>query len=142
MKLNYFLFLFLLTGIFAFAQSPIGVWKTVDDETGKAKSHVQIYAQDGKLYGKVVKILNENKKGAVCSKCDDNRKGKPILGMVILEDLEKDGLTKWDDGEILDPNNGKIYDCYIELEEDDILKVRGYLGFSMLGRTQFWYRVK
>lgn len=133
--------LFLFIGVFTFAQSPVGIWKTIDDETGKAKSHVEIYEQKGKLYGKVIKILDPKKQNAVCSKCKKDKKNKPILGMVIVEGLEKDG-KKWDDGKILDPNKGKIYDVSMELESEDKLKVRGYVGFSLLGRTQYWYRVK
>lgn len=133
--------LFLFMGSMLFAQSPVGTWKTVDDETGKAKSHIEIYEQDGKLYGKVVKILTDNK-NAVCSECSDNRKNKPVLGMVVLEGVEKTKKNKWDDGKILDPNKGKIYDVSLELLNENKLKVRGYMGISMLGRTQYWYRVK
>ncbi|MDO5655826.1 MAG: DUF2147 domain-containing protein [Flavobacteriaceae bacterium] len=132
----------MLIGSAAFAQSPIGVWKTVDDETGQAKSHVEITEKNGKLYGKVIKILTPGKENAVCDKCSDQRKNKPILGMEILTGVKKDGKKKWDDGKILDPNKGKTYDVSIEVVEADKLKVRGYMGVSMLGRTQYWQRVK
>ena len=125
----------------AFAQSPVGVWKTIDDETNQAKSHVEIYEQDGKLYGKIVKIMDPAKQEAVCDKCDGDMKNQRIMGMVILRDLEKDGKY-YEDGTILDPNKGKEYSCYIELKGADKLKVRGYMGISALGRTQYWYRVK
>ena len=122
----------------------IGTWETIDDETGKAKSHVQIYkGSDGKLYGKIVKILDPNKQNAKCSECDDDdpRKNKPVMGMVIVKDLVKDG-DEYDDGTILDPNNGKVYDCKIWLDEDnsDKLYVRGYV--MMFFRTQTWNRIK
>ena len=140
---NYLIaFIFLISGSMMLAQSPIGLWKTIDDETGKAKSHVQIYEQNGALYGKVVKILTAGKENAVCSECDGTKKNKPINGMIILEDVKKVGKKKWDNGEILDPNKGKTYSVSLELENADKLKVRGYMGFSLLGRTQYWHRVK
>jgi uncharacterized protein (DUF2147 family) len=121
----------------------IGVWETIDDETNKAKSHVKVYkAKNGKIYGKVIKIIDPKKQDAVCSKCDDDdsRKDQKIMGMLILKHLVKDG-DEYDDGEILDPAKGKTYDCKIWLDEDDkdVLKVRGYIGF--LYRTQTWNRV-
>jgi|SRR5690606_28202310 len=123
-----------------FAQDVIGKWKTVDDETGEAKSIVEVYKQDGKIYGKVVEILNPDKKNATCKDCPGDAKGKPILNLVILKDLKKDG-KEYGGGTIMDPNNGKVYKCYIALEEPNKLKVRGYVGFSLLGRTQYWQRV-
>ena len=125
-----------------FAQSPIGIWKTIDDETGAEKSHVQIYEQNGNLYGKVIKILTPGKENAVCLNCSGSKKNKPINGMIILENVKKVNDKKWDNGEILDPNKGKTYKVSLELENPDKLKVRGYVGFSLLGRTQYWHRVK
>ncbi len=123
------------------AQDVIGKWKTIDDDTGEAKSIVEIYKQDGKIYGKVVDILNPDKKNATCEKCPGDAKDKPIQGLVILKDLKKDG-DEYSGGTIMDPNNGKVYKCYIALENPDKLKVRGYIGFSLLGRSQYWQRVK
>ena len=142
MKNLVFSFLFLFCGVFAFAQSPVGVWKTIDDETGKPKSHVEITEKNGKLYGKVVKILTPGKEKSVCDKCEGAKKNQPILGMEILSGVEKDGKNSWDDGKILDPNKGKTYDVSLELENANKLKVRGYMGVSLLGRTQYWERVK
>ncbi|MGI9525503.1 MAG: DUF2147 domain-containing protein [Weeksellaceae bacterium] len=141
MKNLLFTGLFLFLGSFLMGQSAVGTWKTVDDETGEAKSYIQVYEKGGELYGKVIEILTD-KKDAVCSSCKGKNKNKKIVGMVVLEGVEKDGENKWDDGKILDPNNGKIYDVSLELVEKNKLKVRGYIGFSMLGRTQYWYRVK
>ncbi|MBE99574.1 MULTISPECIES: DUF2147 domain-containing protein [Flavobacterium] len=130
-----------VAGIFsAAAQGVIGKWKTIDDETGEAKSIVEIYEQNGKIYGKVVEILNPAKKNAKCTKCEGSDKDKPILGLVIIRGLEKDG-DEYTDGDILDPNKGKLYSCTIKLEGKDKLNVRGYLGFSLLGRSQTWTRV-
>ncbi|MEM1326623.1 MAG: DUF2147 domain-containing protein [Bacteroidota bacterium] len=136
-----FLSLFLMVGFMSAQSSPVGVWKTIDDETGEAKSHVEIYQQGDKYYGKVVKILTD-KKDAVCSECDGKNKNKPVLGMVIVNDLEtyKD---YWRGGTILDPNSGSEYKLSIWYEEgrSDELKVRGK-HWTGLFRTQTWYLVK
>ena len=121
------------------AQTPIGKWDTYDDETGEKKSTVEIYKVGDKLYGKIVTIYDKSNANAKCSKCTGNKKDKAIMGMVIINDLEKDG-NEWEDGKILDPNNGKVYDCKVWVEDNDILKVRGYIGW--LYRTQTWKRLK
>ena len=133
-------FLLLTTGLHASAQSPLGTWKTIDDETGEAKSHVLIYEQDGLLYGKVTKLLVGDA-NALCEECTGTRHLQPILDMVILWKMEQDD-DEWEDGNILDPENGNTYSCKLWLDEDDsdILKVRGYLGIFY--RTQTWQRVK
>lgn len=123
------------------SQSVLGRWKTIDDETGQAKSIVEIYEKSGKVYGKVVEILRAEHKQDVCSKCEGAEKNKPILGMVIIDGLKKDE-SEYNGGTILDPQNGKKYKSYITLESTDKLKVRGYIGISIVGRTQYWYRVK
>ena len=138
-KKNYSVIFFLFT-ISAQSQSVIGKWKTIDDETQKPASYVEIYEEDGKFYGKVLEILKEDTKpDAVCEECTDDRKDQPIVGMQIIRGLKKKE-NQWTGGTILDPNNGKVYKCYLELEERDKLKLRGYVGFSLIGRTQYWYR--
>ena len=127
---------------FARAQStPVGVWKTIDDETGEAKSHVEIYKKDGAYYGKIVKLLQRSP-DAVCEKCDGEKKNQPILGMVIIQDLEPH-KDYWKKGSILDPESGNEYNCSIWFEEgeQDKLQVRGK-HWTGLYRTQTWYRVK
>lgn len=142
MKNYFFTFLFVaVAGIFSANAQITGKWKTIDDKTGDAKSVVEIYEQNGKIYGKVVEILNPAKKNAKCDKCDGADKGKPIEGLVIIKGLTKDG-DKYTNGDILDPNKGKLYSCTIKLDGKDKLDVRGYMGISMLGRTQVWHRVK
>jgi uncharacterized protein (DUF2147 family) len=123
------------------SQSVIGKWKTIDDETGEAKSVVEIYEKSGKIYGKVVEILRTNHKNDVCAKCEGSEKNKPILGMVIINGLKKDG-DEYNGGSILDPTTGKKYKCYITLESADKLKLRGYIGVAIMGRTQYWTRAK
>ncbi len=130
-----------IAGIFSVNAQVTGKWKTIDDETGQAKSIVEIYEQNGKIYGKVIEILNPAKKNAKCTKCKGDDKDKPIDGLVIIKGLTKDG-NEYTDGDILDPNKGKLYSCTIKLDGNDKLNVRGYVGFSLLGRTQVWQRVK
>ena len=127
--------------LISFSQEVIGKWKTIDDVTKKAKSIVEVYEENGKIYGKVFQILTVGEENKVCTECKGDLKGEPITGMVILKNLSKDG-SEWNGGTIFDPNNGKTYKCYITLESDEKLKVRGYIGFSLIGRTQYWYKVE
>ena len=129
-------FLFLIFTINA--QSIVGKWKTIDDETGKEKSIIEIFKRGDKYYGKIVDILEASKKNNLCKLCPDSRKDQPILGMEIIKGLEQDD-DEFEDGTILDPNNGKIYDCKIWLEDKNTLNVRGYVAFFF--RTQTWLRV-
>ena len=133
--------LFFTTIFYGQNQTVIGKWKTIDDETGKAKSIVEIYEKSGKIYGKVIEILEAEHKKKVCVNCSGEDKNKPILGMIIIKGLKKEG-NEYTGGKILDPKNGKLYKCFIALESNDKLKVRGFVGISLFGRTQYWYRVK
>lgn len=129
--------LILLLAFTSFA-GVIGTWQTIDDETGEVKSHVEIYqGSDQKLYGKIVQLIKPKKPDPVCTECSGELQGAPILNLVIINGLTlKDG--KYQGGTILDPKNGKEYDCEI-WEERGVLKVRGYLGFFY--RTQEWRRL-
>lgn len=122
------------------AQTVTGKWKTIDDETGKAKSIVEISEKNGKLYGKVIEILTD-KKDAKCDKCSGADKGKPIKGLTIIKGLSKDG-KEYSGGTITDPSSGKEYKCVVKLNGTEKLDVRGYVGIQALGRTQTWVRVK
>jgi uncharacterized protein (DUF2147 family) len=136
------IFSFVLITQLAMGQKQIvGIWKNLDDEDGKEKSHIEIYEKDGKLKAKVIKLL-PNATMKICSECKGALKNKPIEGMEIVWGLKKYTEKEYSDGEILNPKNGKIYSCNILLETPDKLKVRGFLGFSMIGKTQYWYRVK
>ena len=123
--------------------SPVGRWKTIDDETGKPKSVVQIeQAANGTLSGKVVEILQSNHgPNPTCDKCDGALKGKPIKGMTILWGLKPDGTAVWGGGSVLDPAKGKTYKAKITLTDSGKkLQMRGYVGIEALGRTQTWIR--
>ncbi len=123
--------------------SPVGRWQTIDDETGKPKSIVQIErAGNGTLSGKVIEILQSNKgPNPLCDKCDGAQKGKPIKGMTILWGLKPDGTAVWSGGSVLDPAKGKTYKAKITLTDGGKkLQMRGYIGIEALGRTQTWVR--
>ena len=135
----------LFTAHFTFAQSTFtGNWKTIDDETQKTKSLVQLYEVNGNLHGKILKVYYQpnEEQHTNCEKCPGDKKDQPIAGMEFLTGLKKDSDTKWSGGDIMDPKNGKVYSCKIELiENGQKLKVRGFIGFSLLGRTQIWERL-
>ena len=145
MKINKLLstFIFLMTCHVSAtdALSPVGLWKTIDDETKKEKSIVEIYEIEGKLHGKIIKIFKapEEDQNPKCDKCKGDMKDQPVIGLEILKKLKKSSDTTWNDGDITDPNNGKTYSCKIEMiESGNKLNVRGFIGFSLLGRTQVW----
>lgn len=131
-------FVLSLFSVMSFAQIE-GKWKTIDDETKQAKSIVEIYKKsDGKYYGKVSQLLIKPA-DPNCTSCKDDRKGKPILGLEIIRGLAKDG-DEFTGGTITDPKTGKTYKCTIT-KSGDKLNVRGYMGVSILGRTQVWHKV-
>lgn len=134
--LYFYLVISVLTLIPALGQSITGKWKTIDDETGKPRSIVDIYTKDGKVYGKIIKLFREPDEDPdpICEECTGHRKGKKVIGLEIISDMKPKG-DEYVDGEILDPENGKIYKCKLWIEEGN-LKVRGYLYF--LYRTQTW----
>ncbi|MDH5398214.1 MAG: DUF2147 domain-containing protein [Cyclobacteriaceae bacterium] len=139
-----FITLMLLAPIAGMGQdAALGKWVTIDDDTNEKKSVVEIYERDGKVYGKIIKLFRgpDEDPDPVCDDCDedDPRFMKKVIGMEILTDMVKEEDGDYEDGEILDPKNGKVYSCRIWIENED-LKVRGYWGF--LYRTQTWYKYK
>jgi uncharacterized protein (DUF2147 family) len=133
--------LFFASILAAQSQTVTGKWKTTDEETGKPKSVVEIYEKSGKIYGKIIEIFDVEKRNRLCTKCPKEDKNKPVLGMVIIKGLSKDG-DEYNSGQILDPVSGKLYKCFITVEGKEKLNVRGYVGISLLGRTQIWTRIK
>ena len=131
--------LLLILSINTFSQDIVGKWKTIDDKRGTVTSIVEIYKDHDVYYGNILMIFNEENKEK-CTTCQGKFHNKKLQGVEILRDLVKDEDT-YEDGNITDPENGKTYSCYVKLEKPNKLKVRGYLGFSLLGRTQYWYRV-
>lgn len=139
-------FVLATASLVAMAQNtPAGLWKTIDDDGKTEKSQVRIVNNNGVYSGKVEKITDPAKAAEVCSKCDDERKDKPIVGMTIIweikQDAEDPGL--WDGGQILDPAKGSSYKLRLKpIEGGKKLEVRGYIGSPMFGRTQTWVRVE
>jgi len=133
-----------LTGSLACAQtSPIGLWKTIDDDGKTEKSLVRIVEAGGALLGKIEKIFDPAKQDSKCDKCSDERKDKPVLGMTILRNVKQDADDKdlWTGGEILDPNNGKTYRTRLKpVDGGKRLEMRGYMGPFF--RTQVWHRIE
>jgi len=123
--------------------SPVGKWKTIDDKTKEVKSIVEITENNGLLEGKVLQVLkSDHGPHPVCAECSGERKGKPIEGMTIMWGLKKDG-DEWSGGQILDPAKGKIYKVTLKLENGGkTLDVHGYVGFSLIGRSQEWVRAE
>jgi uncharacterized protein (DUF2147 family) len=122
--------------------SPVGNWKTVDDATGKVNSKVVLWVEDGKLYGRIQELINPDPRDSDprCRRCTGAFKNKSLVGLQILWDLRKNG-DQWSGGQIVDPDNGKVYKCSIMVTEGGRkLKVRGFIGFSLLGRTEYWLR--
>ena len=140
-------FLFLLASFLFYvhlsAQSCLGYWITIDDESGLKKSIVELYKKDGKMFGKVVYIYQRGKDGphSLCDQCEGSLKNKPVMGMQIVKNLSWDG-SEWEEGTILDPDNGKVYDAKIWINSENYAKlnVRGYIGPFF--RTQTWLKTE
>lgn len=130
--------LFSLISFSATSQSIVGKWKTVDDNTGDARSVVEIYQKGDKYFGKVIKLIElpGSDPNPICVACPDDRKDQPVIGMNIIRDMEFDeGDNEYDNGDIIDPESGNIYDCKLWIENGNLM-VRGYLYFFY--RTQMW----
>ena len=136
-----FVLLFAFVGNINAQDTPVGTWKTIDDNTGEAKSHLEIYENGGKYFAKIVKLL-QKEPDAVCTGCKGNKKGKPLMGMVIVDNMAS-YKDYWKGGNIMDPESGKDYGCSMWFEDGkpDELKVRGK-HWTGLYRTQTWHRVK
>jgi len=140
-RLLFLSILFCSFSAFSQVSNIVGTWKTIDDETGEAKSIVRIYkGTDGKYYGKIEKLFKNP--DAKCVNCEDANKDKPILGMIIITDMKEKG-DKLDGGFILDPQKGKKYYVTITYEKDGKLKLRGSLDkLGIAGKTQYWVKEK
>jgi len=126
--------------------TPVGVWKTIDDASGKEKSLIRISDSGGVLTGRIEKLLDPaTPPDAVCKECTDERKDKPVVGMTIIRNVRPDDGDSgvWSGGDILDPNNGKVYKVRLKpVDGGAKLDVRGYIGAPLLGRTQTWIRAE
>ena len=132
----------LAASAWAQSESPVGDWQTIDDKTGAPRAVIAITAdRNGVLSGKVVKGLVPGEPlGRRCTACTDERKDQPIVGMTVLSGMHREG-DGWEGGQILDPDNGKVYRCKMHLEKGgSLLVVRGFIGISLIGRSQTWVR--
>lgn len=133
-----------LVAAMASAQTtPVGLWKTIDDDGKTEKSLVRITESGGVLTGTIEKVFDPAKQDAKCEKCADDRKDKPVLGLTILRNVKQDAGDKehWTGGEILDPNSGKTYKARLTpIEGGKKMEMRGYIAFFY--RTQVWQRVE
>ncbi len=121
-------------------QKAVGQWQVINSE-GKPWGKVETYLADGKLYGKVIELRPGRQPNDVCEKCSGELKGKPLMGLVIIRNFHADG-NDWVGGTVIDPENGKEYKGKIWSVGDDKLSMRGFIGISMLGRTENWVRLK
>jgi uncharacterized protein (DUF2147 family) len=121
-------------------RSPIGHWQTVSDVTGQPRSVVEVYEDNGRLFARVERVLVTEGVPSTCVKCRDDRKGQPLVGLVIMRNMRKAG-NDYRDGDILDPESGKVYRCRMTLDATgQRLTIRGYIGISLFGRSQVWHR--
>jgi uncharacterized protein (DUF2147 family) len=120
----------------------LGVWKTIDEKTNQPSSLIRLEERNGELIGTVIELIPTPGETLIthCRLCKSERKDKPIVGMVIMNGLKKEKTGHWSGGEILDPEEGDIYKVKIATEDGKTLRVRGYIGISLIGRTQVWVR--
>lgn len=120
--------------------SPVGLWKNIDDVSGKPKALIRVVEVNGELQGRIEKLYGPEP-NPFCNACEGDRKGKPIVGMLFMSGLKKTGDAEYGGGEILDPGNGKVYKSKLTLKDGgNKLDVRGYIGVPILGRSQVWLR--
>lgn len=142
-RLSLFIALAALAAPVLAQMTPVGLWKTIDDESKKEKSLVRIAEQNGVISGRIERLFNPETSDPVCTKCSDERKDRPLVGLTILRSVRAnaDEAGLWDGGDILDPKSGKLYKVRLRPTDGGrTLEVRGYVGFSLLGRTQTWVR--
>ena len=124
--------------------SPVGLWKTVDDKTGEARSFIKVWIDKGELFGRIEKLVRkpDENPNPLCDKCPGDKKDKPIIGMTVMWGLKQDGNT-WRGGTLLDPDDGKTYKSKVKvIDGGRKLEVRGFIGVSLIGRTQTWVRAE
>jgi len=141
MKKKFTIFLLIAFSSTMNAQTIFGNWLSKNKDTGTIDSVIKVYKKDGKVVAKIIEIKDTSRQNAVCELCEGKNKNKPILGLNILTGLEKQD-DEWSGGTILDPRNGEVYQCYIELVKPNKLKLRGYIGISLFGKTAYWERAE
>lgn len=128
------------TAAWADNASPVGLSRNVDDVSGKPRALIRVTESNGTLRGKIEKVFLAPNESPTCTKCEGALKNAPVIGLVILSGLKQDG-AEYTGGQILDPDNGKTYSSKIHLTDGGKkLNLRGYIGVSLLGRSQIWLR--
>lgn len=122
--------------------TPLGVWKTIDDITHKPRALIRLFERGGEIFGRIEASFDPKEAHEICDKCSGDRKGQPVVGMEVLRHMRKHG-GEYSGGDIVDPETGWVYKCKFTLEDEGKkMTIRGYLGFSLLGRSQTWYRAE
>lgn len=130
-----------LSGLAKSSMTPVGTYTTIDDQTGKQRSIMQINERGGVYSATILKVFKQKGDTGICTKCPGHFKNKKIQGLTIMWGVRKTGENEWSGGQILDPKSGKIYRVMFSMGPGGkTLKVRGYLGVSLFGRTQVWHR--
>ncbi len=123
------------------SSDPTGLWQTVDDRTHQPKGEVRLFTRDGRLFGQITRVFDSKDAASRCDDCTDERKGQKIEGLLILREM-KPAHGEYEGGDILDPDTGRVYRCRLRVTDGgQHLVVRGFLGISLLGRSQTWTRV-
>lgn len=122
-------------------QSPVGVWQTIDDNEGDVRTEVELYyTADSTLEARVHHLFKPDAP-LTCPRCPGDKKDQLLIGLVFIWNLEYDNRDeRWEGGQILEPESGREFKCHLQMKDVDHIKVRGYIGFPALGRTQNWYR--
>ena len=139
-KLFILFFISMATAFSGYGQSILGKWYSLDPNDEK-ETIIELYQKEDKVFGKVIALLQEEDRQKTCKKCPNEFKNKPLLGLEILRNFTFENEL-WTNGTILVPKTGKEYSCHISLDKDGTLVIRGFVGFSLLGRSTYWYRVE
>jgi uncharacterized protein (DUF2147 family) len=124
--------------------TPVGFWQTFDDHTHAPRGTIRIFEQDGKLFGRIERMPHGRDGRDLCTACTDDRKDQPLDGLVIIRNMQRSPVDphEWAGGDVLDPDSGRLYRFTMRLGDDGgKLLARGFIGISLLGRTQTWARL-
>ncbi|NKB32688.1 MAG: DUF2147 domain-containing protein [Pseudomonadales bacterium] len=141
MRFSFTLLMLLSICSLTLAESPVGRWLSVDDESGKVEALVEIIEVDNEVQGKIIDLIDPEEPNPKCEKCSGENENKPVIGLTIVWGL-KESNGVWEGGYILDPKSGRTYKSRLYLNENGQLEVLGYIGFAALGRTQQWHRAE
>jgi uncharacterized protein (DUF2147 family) len=120
--------------------TPVGVWRTIDDTTHQPRGLVRLFERDGEIFGTIEASFDPKEARLVCSKCEGDRKDKPLIGLLFLRHMKRHG-DEYSGGDIVDPDTGWVYRCRLTLlDGGKKMVVRGFLGIALLGRSQVWLR--